>query len=77
MIALMNRDHPTATVTAPALQVPAHRLPRARLVLASADLDVQDAVRGLFGDAIQGGLAIADSPAEAIAALDEIGRAHV
>ena len=71
MIALMNRDHPTATVTAPSLQAPSHRLPRARLVLASADLDVQDAVQGLFGDAIQGGLAIAASSTEAMAALDD------
>lgn len=67
MIAHMNRDLPTATAP---LQTNG-RLPRARLVLATADLDVQAAVRGLFGDAVHGGLAIASSTAEAIAALDK------
>ena len=59
MIALMNRDLPTATAPDTPLEASPQRLPRARLVLASTDRDVQDAVRGLFGDAIHGGLAIA------------------
>ena len=65
---LMNRDLPTATVTLPPA---APRLPRARLVLASQDAAVQTAVRGLFGDTTQGGLAIAGSIGEAISALDQ------
>ncbi len=68
MIGLMNRDLSTATATLPPTP---HRLPRARLVLASEDSDVELAVRGLFGDTIHGGLAIAGSTAEAIAALDK------
>ena len=71
MIALMNRDLPTATAPDTPLEASPQRLPRARLVLASTDRDVQEAVRGLFGDAIHGGLAIAGSPAAAILALDQ------
>ena len=64
----MNRDQLSATATLPPTP---HRLPRARLVLASEDAAVETAVRGLFGDTIHGGLAIAGSTAEAIALLDK------